>query len=282
MRVQFGSPRAAEYDIDGPVAQLTPLPSDVTRKRYSMDAKEQCKEEEEMTLETKRNSAVLAEWEDELEPTMSASRRRQVQRKNRRSSGRFTPSPMPSMASEDNETAEVDYQRLPSPSTMIMEDLASLCVNSPATNGKPTDGETMAQSSSTPVSMGSDESLSAFDSSMQGNITSQFAISLDVVNTTGGAMDTTPPRVETQIFTGNPSTSSKASSQSTETTPPPSNMNLDTIHSVGGALDRTSSTIMSSNMTDLNRHSPISRMAENSHVPKAESLHLGSIAVSQS
>ena len=224
-RVQFGSPRAVEYEVDGPTVHLTPLPSEVTRKRYSMDPKEQTQEEEEMTIETKRNSAILAEWEDEVQATSSASRRRQ-QRKNRRSSSLFTPSPM-SLLQDDEEH--------PSPSAVVMENLASLCVDSPA-----------EQMSEPPISTPVSTSDSSF-SDRSGTETAEFAINLDSVNTNGGAMDISPARLD-------------ETSSTTDTTPPPSNMNLLAIHSVGGALDRASP----ETFTLSKVHSPISRMNESS------------------
>lgn len=292
-RVQFGSPQAAEYVIDDPVAQLTPLPSEFTRRRYSMTEKEVSKEEEEMTVETKRNSALLAEWEDDLAPTSSAARRRQ-QRKNRRSSSLFTPSPMSSLLNNDDEEEEVsDRRRAPSPSTIVMENLASLCVDSPLTSTSMETNCSVAEScddvdsvknappSLTPVSMGSDDSSSSSGSSSSAgeNKTAQFAISLDSVNVTGGAMDTTtPPRLELQSTT---TTSSVSSALSADTTTPPPNMSLDTIHSVGGALDQASpATHMLSKVAASIGHSPISRMSGSSHTSKDGHVYLDAIAVS--
>lgn len=301
-RVQFGSPKAAEYEVDGHTAQLTPLPPEVTRQRYSMDPKQAPAEEEEMTVETKRNSALLAEWEEELQPASSAARRRQ-QRKNRRSSSIFTPSPMSSSLllddsdDEENESSEQPLQQqqqpqVPSPSTMVMENLASLCVDSPTVAGGATATPKVDASSIpptlTPLSSAGSDSSSSDTSSFRrsgetsNNKTAEFAISLESVNASGGAMDTTPPRIEITVNhrpVKNPSTIIPTSSSngilpstSTETTPPPTNMNLDAIHSVGGALDHTSPPMTSTMMTSMtynvsafhrgHHHSPISRMSD--------------------
>lgn len=189
-----------------------------------MNPKEQTHDEEEMTIETKRNSAILAEWEDEVQATSSASRRRQ-QRKNRRSSSLFTPSPM-SLLQDDEEH--------PSPSAIVMENLASLCVDSPAE--KASDPPIL-----TPL-LTSDSS----PSDHSGSETAEFAINLDSVNSNGGAMDISPPRLDDSV--------------TADTTPPPSNVNLIAIHSVGGALDRASP----ESYTLAKVHSPISRMNESS------------------
>ncbi len=201
-----------------------------------MDPKETTREEEEMTLETKRNSAVLAEWDEELQPTSSASRRRQ-QRKSRRSSGLFTPSPMSLLQDDENR---------PSPSTIVMKNLASLCVDSPA-------DKTVEPPVLTPLS--NSDSSSSHDSMPE---TAEFAISLDSLHSDGGAMDTTPPRLEDLV--------------TAETTPPTANMSLDAIHSVGGALDRASP----ATLTISKGHSPISRMNES-----AVEGYLQGIAVSR-
>lgn len=187
-----------------------------------MDPKEQTQEEEEMTIETKRNSAILAEWEEEVQATSSASRRRQ-QRKNRRSSSLFSPSPMSLLQNEEEQT---------SPSTMVMANLASLCVDSPA------------DKASEPAILTPLSSSDSSPSDLAGAETAEFAINLDSVNTTGGAMDISPPRTEDGV--------------TAETTPPPSNVSLIAIHSVGGALDRASP----ATYTLSKVHSPISRMNE--------------------
>lgn len=288
-RVQFGSPQAVEYEVDGPTAQLTPLPSEVTRKRYSMDQKKVTEEEEEMTVETKRNSAVLAEWEEELKPMSSASRRRQ-QRKNRRSSSLFTPSPMSLLNSDDEDETDREKDRQQqnvSPSTIVMENLASLCVDSPAADAqKPSTSDTSTTPPTlTPLSAGSDDSSSSENSSVRrSRTTAEFAINLESVNASGGGMDTTPPKLDIPVNLIKPSaTLSKSSLASAETTPPPSNMSLDTIHSVGGALDHASpATLTSKNScSSTNRHSPISRMSGGSQELKdREDGYIGGITVS--
>jgi hypothetical protein len=173
-RVQFGSPQAAEYEIDGPAGQLTPMPSREARERYSMDEKAKTEADEEITQETKQNSALLAEWEEEFKEPRSSSRRR---RKNRRSSSLFTPSPMAVECDKDSNTTPPRDQlasSAPSPSVVVMENLASLRMGSPTKDSEPT---------------GTKES-----SSCQHNLdTVEFRVSLESVNSTGGAMDTPSP-----------------------------------------------------------------------------------------
>ena len=249
-RVQFGSPQAVEYEVDAPTAQLTPLPSEVTRQRYSMDQKEVKEEDEEMTIETKRNSAMLAEWEEELQPLSSRASRRRQQRKNRRDSSIFDPSPTGSLLNlddEENDRENDRQQQVPSPSTIVMQNLASLCVDSPAAAScqQFTSDATSIPPILTPVSSGSEDSSSSDNSSPRESLkTVEFAISLESLNSSGAAMDTTPPRVDINIpgkMKDIPSTSTAPHmASSTEMTPPPLNMSLDAIHSFGGALDHAS------------------------------------------
>ena len=202
--VQFGLPQAAEYDIDQPSGQLTPMPSDVTKQRYSMDIKEQTKVEEEMTQETKQNSILLAEWEEEFEEPRSSSRRR---RKNRRSSALFTPSPNLKSDRDDNDERNLDQTTLmldsaleaQSPSVQVAETLASLTMASPAST---------SESAAKPLTR---------------ELTAEFEVDLNQINSSGGAMDITPPQTN--------------QSAGQEITPPPSSVSLESIHTVGGALD---------------------------------------------
>ena len=52
-RVQFGSPSAVEYNVEACAKQLTPMPDEKVRDKYSMTQVEPTEEEEVMTMETK-------------------------------------------------------------------------------------------------------------------------------------------------------------------------------------------------------------------------------------
>ena len=227
-RVQFGSPQAVEFDSEGPAVHLTPLPSEVTRQRYSMMQVEPSKGEADMSVETKRNTALLAEWEDDgpVQVTSSAARRRQ-QRNTRRSSSIFTPSPHSTSLLDDERdvagempisTVRRDTGRGDaSPATMVLENLASLCVNSPS----------IEQPVLTPMSISLCSSSSDSSSSpSSGNqvvvaSTSELAISLKDLNSHGGAVAPTVRRVP---------------SPDAGYTTGIDTMSLQAIHSVGGAL----------------------------------------------
>jgi hypothetical protein len=268
-RVQFGSPQAAEYEIDGPSAQLTPLPSDVTRKRYSMEQKVAPECEEEVTQETKVNSAVLAEWEEGFdEPRASRGRR-----KNRRDSSLFTPSPKTSLLDSqdgDDEMEERTPPRKPapavaSPSVVVMENLASLRMSpmqreeallSPLANDDDDDDGFILQNkensslrtsdsilSSPSVTPSSATNTSASDHSTVVTSpnhlgTAELVVDLQSFHSDGGAMDTIaspPARAHISSLTYD--------THACETTPPPTNVSLDTIHSFGGALEELESPI---------------------------------------
>jgi hypothetical protein len=201
--VQFGLPQAAEYEIDEPPQSLTPLPSHVTRARYSMDQKEETQVEEELTHETKQNSALLEEWEEDFAEPRSSSRRK---RNNRRSSSLFTPSPM---LDDDKSARENVSLTAPSPSVEVMTNLASMRMASPAATNLQANQEP-AQSSS---------SLPSRTPSQTQEYTAEFGVNLEAINATGGAMDITPPQ--------------RALSHAPA-------MSLESIHSVGGALDMES------------------------------------------
>jgi hypothetical protein len=197
--VQFGLPQAAEYEIDEPPQSLTPLPSHVTRARYSMDQKEQTQVEEELTHETKENSALLEGWEEDFAEPRSSSRRK---RKNRRSSSLFIPSPM---LDDDKSARETVSPTAPSPSVEVMQSLASMRMASPAATNLQANQEP-AQSSS---------SLPPCTPSQTQEYTADFGVNLEAINATGGAMDITPPQ---RALAHAPA------------------MSLESIHSVGGAL----------------------------------------------
>jgi hypothetical protein len=68
--VQFGSPKAAYYEVDAPSIAMTPIPSEEARKIFPVDDPQEHprnQEEHELELqmikETKLNTQVLQEWE---------------------------------------------------------------------------------------------------------------------------------------------------------------------------------------------------------------------------
>mmetsp|Transcript_26046 Transcript_26046/g.36732 ORF Transcript_26046/g.36732 Transcript_26046/m.36732 type:complete len:872 (+) Transcript_26046:26-2641(+) len=68
--VQFGSTTAAEYEIDGPTDNMTPLAPEVANMRFPVlpkEGDEEAEEERETSEETKRNSEILAQWEDSFD-----------------------------------------------------------------------------------------------------------------------------------------------------------------------------------------------------------------------
>lgn len=264
-RVQFGSPQAAEYEVDGPPGHLTPLPNEVTRKRYSMDQKKKTEVEEEITQETKENNTILAEWEQEFDEPRSSSRRK---RRDRRSSSLFTPSPMlvernangDADSSDNTPPREPLASSVPSPSILVMENLASLRMGSPAKDADSTSKSLLtAEKSSVEATASESPAVVSCD---QHADTVQFGVSLQSVNSTGGAMDITPPRSDTPHSSTTSNVTRSADSQA-DATPPPTNVSLETIHSVGGALDLASPA--SPCQPSLpHRHSPISRMSDSS------------------
>lgn len=277
-RVQFGSPQAAEYEIDGPSAQLTPLPSDVTRKRYSMEQKVVPECEEELTQETKNNSAMLAEWEEGFdEPRPSRGRRKN---KNRRDSSLFTPSPDSSLLnSRDGDMEERTPPRKPlatavSPSVVVMENLASLRMSpmkheeamlSPLANKNDDDEDdddtfilqnkenswlrtsdsklsspSVAASSAATNTSASDQSTVVTSPNHHG--TAELVVNLQSIHSDGGAMDNADiasPPARTHI-----SSLTFDTQHAVETTPPPTNVSLESIHSFGGALEELESPIV--------------------------------------
>ena len=259
-RVQFGSPQAAEYQVDGPPGQLTPMPSREARERYSMKDKHVTLAEEEITQETKQNSALLAEWEEELAPSSSRRKRNhhRRQKKNRRDSSVFVPSPIILAAvALEQQYNDNDHSNEPScassPSVAIMENLASLRMGSSPLSKEQESPETTMESSSSSLSPD-------FCCPPNHNVdTVEFRVNLESVNAIGGAMDTTPPPqsapssqpqqhdtpqrsilplIRSSGSRRDDSINNGSSSRSAaDTTPPPANVSLDTIHSVGGALD---------------------------------------------
>jgi hypothetical protein len=232
-RVQFGPPKAAEYEIDGPPGHLTPLPSHVTRERFSMDQKKQTRVEEEITEETKNNSAVLEAWEEGFDEPKSTSRRRR--QKNRRSSALFTPSPMLADKDASSETIATPPRNelasaAPSPSIVVAENLALLRMESPGNDME------SSRDFASPSTAGTSDALH------EGANTVEFRVDLNEFNSFGGAMEKSPQKF------GQCGTPQRRTGKSSETpelthpdlTPPSANAGLASIHSVGGALDHES------------------------------------------
>jgi hypothetical protein len=104
--VKFGTVDAAEFDLERPAVEFTPLSTEVTQAKYSIEKKYQQSvqaevEEEEMNEETKQNTATLAEWDetfDEWEDDINVesknnkrdSSSNRTRRNNRRSSTFFS------------------------------------------------------------------------------------------------------------------------------------------------------------------------------------------------
>jgi len=249
-RVQFGSPSAAEYQIDEPSVQLTPMPSDIARERFSMDPKKLTQEEEEVTLETKQNSSILDEWEQSFEEDSRTSSRRR-RRKNRRSSAKFTPSPL---FAKQNAGPRSESEI--SPSVAVMENLASMQMSSSPQASS--DASTISGGIDTTTHVSMSDSATSFlsispDGANPGNSTSEFRIDLKAVNSLGGAMDVTPSRKEDRCTPSLMAHTTASNGTPMETTPPPTNVSLDDIHSFGGA-DPSS--------TDKTGLSPISRLLD--------------------
>lgn len=72
-KVQFGQTSAAEYERDGPSGQLTPLPKEVAEERFPVTERQQTSPERKETEETKQNSAILAEWEQDFDSYLGSS-----------------------------------------------------------------------------------------------------------------------------------------------------------------------------------------------------------------
>jgi hypothetical protein len=232
-----------------------------------MDAKVLDPQEEEMTEETKQNSATLAEWEDDFEEQpRRVSRNR---RRNRRDSSLFTPSPELSFQDDDDSNDDIANHdqkdkllKAPSTSLVVMENLASLQMASSedSSSGSPPTVQ-LSSASSTPSSIASAsdraiwpqsrgvvETDQSFDTSHSAGSnssdestvlsspiqavpdTAELVVDLQSINAQGGAMDTTPPGLW-------PAKDTKQDQAKVETTPPQPNVNLDAIHRFGGALE---------------------------------------------
>lgn len=104
--VKFGTVDAAEFDLERPAVEFTPLSTEVTQAKYSIEKKYQQSvqaevDEEEMNEETKQNTATLAEWdetfdewEDDIQVESKNNKRdctsNRTRRNNRRSSSFFS------------------------------------------------------------------------------------------------------------------------------------------------------------------------------------------------
>jgi hypothetical protein len=62
--VKFGTNSAAEFDKLQPITEMTPMPSHVVQEIFPSESKEIPLEEQEVSRETARNVAMLAEWDD--------------------------------------------------------------------------------------------------------------------------------------------------------------------------------------------------------------------------
>lgn len=62
--VKFGTNSAAEFDKLQPITEMTPMPSDVVQEIFPSESKQEPPEEHEVSRETAKNVAMLAEWDD--------------------------------------------------------------------------------------------------------------------------------------------------------------------------------------------------------------------------
>jgi hypothetical protein len=262
--IQFGTPEAAEYEIDGPSNQFTPLPSDVTRKRYCMEQKVVLEEEQTLTQETKANSVVLAEWGSSSRASSSRRRRKNL---NRRDGALFAPSPgSSSLYSQDgdDEMEEWTPPRKPlvvtmtaantSPSMMVMENLASLRMSSmkreeamlsPLENDNDDDDDSFIfenKENSWLRTFDSVTKLRAMLSPLENDNDDDDDDSFILHNKENSWLRTSDSNLSS------PSVAASASDQSTVLVTSPNHhgraevaVNLQSIHSDGGAMDNTAS-----------------------------------------
>ncbi|CAJ1958632.1 unnamed protein product [Cylindrotheca closterium] len=216
--VQFGFPQAVEYEIDEPSRCLSVLPLDVAIARYPMGPKEDTPVEEEMTQETKKNSALLAEWEDDFDEPRPRSRRNQ---KNRRTSSLFKPTPI--KTNGDDMRPDLDEVITPSPSAEVSATLASLSMTSPKV------------ASEDDVYHENDETLASSSASGKKPIPPQSKETIEENDSVGPKTDSSSSSMD--ITPTQRALSQDTQSNHADTTPPPSSLGLETIHSVGGALD---------------------------------------------
>ncbi|MGK3739907.1 MAG: hypothetical protein ACI90V_006755 [Bacillariaceae sp.] len=260
-RVQFGVPSAVEYEVDRPPGHLTPMSQEVIKKRYSMDPKESTHEEEKMTKETKENNMILSEWEDQLsigeanrsENNNTSDRTRgksgsstKRSRKNRRSSSIFSPASRMSLDYDDTNERNCDTSEdkldathstcslaaatsasTASPSMMVAKDLASLSMSPSNTSSEKRKHTNKCMVTNTTPMPSADEQR-----------TWDFVADLGSINSKGASELSPQLRPGVIQSTGNSSGASSANNTlmiSEKNTPPPTNINLDTIHSFGAA-----------------------------------------------
>ena len=65
--VKFGSASAAEFDSERPALEITPMPKAAAEKRYKLEERNMNETEEMMNEETKRNNAMLGDWEKDFD-----------------------------------------------------------------------------------------------------------------------------------------------------------------------------------------------------------------------
>jgi len=196
--VQFGMASAAEYELDCPPKELTPMPSEVAKERFPLT---EPVAPEAATEETKHNSATLAEWDNDFDSYLSSddddddesssgeeleSMLFSRKRKNRRSSGFFSPdaTSLLLLPEDSEETQDCDL----SPDV----NMASLAVRSPLCKDLEEEGKAVEVSGAKRLD------LSPQSSSM--DTTPPSEIQLGTVNSTGGALAEANPRDATTLI----------------------------------------------------------------------------------
>lgn len=285
-----------EYEVDGPAGQLTPLPSEVAKKRYSMDLKERTQEEEDITQETKDNTAVLAEWEEEFSEPKSTSRSRR-KNKNRRSSSIFSPKTMLDdeeteggipCSSPPRETSKVPES---SPSELVTKNLASLRMSSPDVGNVSAEVESVSS-----ADRDSSFEVPTYESSSPANKV-ELWIDIKPAAPTIEIPDNSPQFGPCGTPQRSANVSTPVQAKKAETTPPNTNISLETIHSFGGALDleSPSTSVHSSpgvdestsppslagleNTMDMTRHSLVRRMSDEAETENSFEAAVGTKGV---
>ena len=89
--VRFVSISAAEFHFDMPTTELIPLSASFVAERYKLEVKKEVGEEE-ASEETKQNSLLLIEWEQDFDSFLDSEERqpRSRRKKKRPGSGRRT------------------------------------------------------------------------------------------------------------------------------------------------------------------------------------------------
>jgi len=252
-RVQFGVPSAVEYEVDRPPGHLTPISQEVTRKRYSMDPKEFTHKEEQMTQETKENNVILSQWEDQFSIGKANSDRTSAKdapssiqnRRNRRSSSMFCPGSRMSLdydhTNESNSHSLEDNldiknsscshvaRSTTSPSMIVAKNLASLSMSPPNTAPEEREHANISSgTNTTPLPSNAEQQ------------TWDFVADLGSINSKGARELSPQLRSGTNVSSSSSSSSNACIATNTlpitkKNTQPPTNINLDTIHSFGAA-----------------------------------------------